>query len=293
MEIKKKKLIALDISLSKTGTAYCFNDNIELDVLKNNNGLDLYKMYNNIRAYIDFNTFGVDCDDVIFIIEGFTQSIINNDRTGSAKDLLTLVNKVEEYIKKSGFEVVKIMPWVWRSVFNLPTKVEAYCDDFKYIARSEGHDLLKGMSVELVRLLVKHFENNKNKKLPTVTGYNVLENDEDKCEALLILLAFKTLGGVVDNDETYVNVFHVEHCMYFDLVAMTKKENGEVVNTYNPINKGFRYSDFSVFLKRKADDIDDYNDLIRLLNDGDRLYLDSLNLNDNVKIGSGAKLWRC
>lgn len=282
----EKRFIAFDISLSKTGAAYYYAKKIELDIIKNNNGIDCDTMYLQIKEYIDINTLGFNSDDFVFIIEGFTKSIIRNDRTGSASELIRLIDKVKDYIKSLGFEVFDIMPWVWRSFYNLPTMVGAYDEGYKVVARTEGHDLLKGMSIILARLLVDHF--NKGNSYDII-GFD--EQDEDKAEALLILLAYKTSGGIFDNEEVYVNMFHVERCINFEISEMKKLENGEVITKYIPVKKGYRYSDFNVFLNRNLFYINNFTDFVKSLNEDEYLYFKKLNL-EGITSSSGGKLWR-
>lgn len=279
-------IVALDVSLTNAGIAWLrhHDKTITLRLVSSssdNNEQRKLEMVERLKTVIggllDINKR--TNIRTVFVIESFTDTLIKNDRTGSAILIRGIVDELTQYIRGIGANasVHHVLPWSWKKWFGLPSKVSTNVSQLYSIARNEGHDLMKQMSVKTVSLLTKRnpsnaaigFVNN-NKYIPTqLQNYTIkmhtttrkdgitLDSD-DLAEALLILIAFSHI--IPTNNHAllsvdYYNTFNFERALlnpknYNDMrVSHTTKEGharyGSLSNLLQ--RAGVRVSNHSLF----------------------------------------------
>lgn len=278
-------IVALDVSLTNAGISWLKHRDrtITLRLVNsssNNNEQRKVEMVERLKTVIggllDINKRANI--RTVFVIESFTDTLIKNDRTGSATLIREVVDELTHYIRKAkaNASVHHILPWSWKKWFGLPSQVSTNVSQLYSIARNEGHDIMKQMSVGAVSLLTKPNPSNavicfvNNKYIPTqLQNYTIqihkttrrdgitLDSD-DLAESLLILIAFSHI--IPTNERAllsvdYYNIFNFERALlnpknYNNMrVSHTTKEGharyGSLCNLLQ--RAGVRVSNYSLF----------------------------------------------
>lgn len=171
-------------------------------------------------------------------VEVFTESISENDRTHSAKKIKAITDEVVRRIKATNEKmehplpvgpaypvpvtVLPLTPYQWRSVFELPTRVDTESTNFKTqaFARLLGHDILKRFSVnKTVELINRIFDDepwyyfigSDNQRNAQVSITAQIQADDNLAEAFLIASAVSANEyGHVEIKDVYYNTYYLK-----------------------------------------------------------------------------------
>lgn len=138
-----------------------------------------------------------ECRGLVVVIENYTDTLTCNDRSGIAKDIIKMCSEVESFIGTlNNVVIAKALPWSWRKVFNLPTKVQ--CSEsirWDKVAKTLGHDILKNKSLDFVE---------SKRDTDTMSNLVNITLDDNIAEAILIAMSFILTNKLVQ-DESYYN----------------------------------------------------------------------------------------
>ena len=192
--------IGLDVSIHETGVSVMKGDSvIHTDVISCG---DKYQMLDAIQNKINKAMFNIkDANNLVVVIEDYTETMLSNDRTNRAFDLISLKNKIIEKLSCLGITVARVLPWAWRKCYGLSTRVLPVRQVDWKLARSCGHNILKDESITLMKRYHERF----NLSLDAVEKLS-----DDEIEATLIAKSFLITSKIVNHD-SYDNVRYVNH----------------------------------------------------------------------------------
>lgn len=185
--------ITIGVDLSTTSTGYVIynvadNKILFSTVLKPQAGLDNGDMISVVskRLNMDVNRARQLNKRVTVVVEDYTDTMNHNDRSGVASTIVGMKDELLAILRVNNVDVATAVPWSWRRVYGLHTKVDH--PDVKHgkVARILGHDILKAESLSYV-----------NNEL----GFDLLE--DDIADALLIALSFVKTGNKLQNAQYY------------------------------------------------------------------------------------------
>lgn len=189
---KPKAIIGLDISTTKTGYALYFETQQKFiahliieGTAEKMSSLLMERLGDDI-CQARLRNF-----ELIVVIEDYTATLTHNDRTNVGDKIVSIKNEVLTFLKSTNTKVATALPWSWRSVYQLHTKVEHPNPKWGKVAQSLGHDLLKRESIESV-----------NQHLHGILANHSLNDDE--AEAALIAYSF-IVTGKQTQDVSYYN----------------------------------------------------------------------------------------
>ena len=192
--------IGLDVSIHETGVSVMKGDSvIHTDVISCS---DKYQMLDAIQNKINKAMFNIkDTNNLVVVIEDYTETMLANDRTNRASDLILLKNKIIEKLSVSNITIAKVLPWSWRKCYGLSTRVLPIRQVDWKLARSCGHNILKDESISLMKRYHERFD---------LSFDDVEKLSDDEIEATLIAKSFLITSKIVNHD-SYDNVRYVDH----------------------------------------------------------------------------------
>ena len=192
--------IGLDVSIHETGVSVMKGDSvIHTDVISCG---DKYQMLDAIKKKINKAMSNIkDVNNLVVVIEDYTETMLSNDRTNRASDLISLKNKIIETLSGLDITVARVLPWAWRKCYGLSTRVLPVRQVDWKLARSCGHNILKDESITLMKRYHERFN---------LSFGDVEKLSDDEIEATLIAKSFLITSRIVNHDR-YDNVRYVNH----------------------------------------------------------------------------------
>lgn len=192
--------IGLDISTTQTGYTVIKDGRvIYTAVIK---PTDKNKMAGAIIAKLNVAIGNISSPSILtVVIESYTNTMTQNDRAGVSGLISQIYQTVTHHLRSRGVAIATVLPWSWRSEYELPTKVLPKNTASAYssrLARSCGHNILKDLSIQYVR---DHYQE------LGMTADQLTGETNDEAEAILIAQSYNHTR-ILNNTASYINTYY-------------------------------------------------------------------------------------
>lgn len=198
--MNKYLVIALDISTTSTGYALWESQSGCIQAMYTIKPMQGQTMYTAVTAVLNtdlMNAYRLGYATTV-VVENYTSTLVNNDRSGVANHIIALKNSIVNYIITTRLaRLAAALPWSWRKVYGLPTKVIGETPKWSRVAKVLGHDILKQNSVNHLNKMISEG----HVRVPNNKIGNI---NDDEAEAVLILESFLITKNY-NQDSDYYN----------------------------------------------------------------------------------------